>query len=81
MRTTIDAAGRVVVPKAIREELGLRPGQEIEISLRDGRIEIEPVTTPMRLVDHRGLLVAEAQGTVPPLTAEQVRETLERVRR
>ncbi len=81
MRTTIDAAGRVVVPKAIREELVLRAGQEVEVSIRDGRIEIEPVTTPLRLVERKGVLVAEAEAPLPPLTAEEVRDALERARR
>jgi len=81
MRTTIDAAGRVVVPKALRDELGLRAGQDVEISLRDGRIEIEPVPVPMRLVNKGGILVAEPERPLPPLTTDLVRETLERVRR
>ncbi len=81
MKTTIDGAGRVVVPKPIRDEIGLRPGQEVEVIARDGRIEIEPTQTPMRLVRRRGRVVAEADSALPPLTADQVRDTLERVRR
>lgn len=81
MRTTIDGAGRIVVPKPLREELGLRAGQELEVRARDGIIEIEPVATPLRLVEREGFLVAESAESLPPLTAEQVRETLERVRR
>jgi AbrB family looped-hinge helix DNA binding protein len=81
MRTTIDAAGRVVVPKALRDEVGLRAGQDIDVSVRDGRIEISPATTPMRLVRRKGVPVAEPEGTLPQLTADIVRDTLERVRR
>jgi AbrB family looped-hinge helix DNA binding protein len=81
MRTTIDTAGRIVVPKPLREELGLRAGQEVEVRTRDGLIEIEPVAAPLRLVERDGMLVAEPEEPLPPLTTEQVRETLERVRR
>jgi AbrB family looped-hinge helix DNA binding protein len=81
MRTTIDSAGRVVVPKGVRDEVGLRPGQEIEVTARDGRVEIEPAATPMRLVRRRGRLVAEADSSLPPLTAEDVRDSLDDVRR
>lgn len=81
MRTTIDGAGRLVVPKPLREELGLGAGQELELSVRDGRLEIEPPPTPMRLVERRGHAVAVADTEMPTLTVEQVRETLERVRR
>lgn len=81
MRTTIDRAGRVVIPKALRDELGLRGGHEIEITFRDGHIEIEPAPTSMRLVRRKGLLIAEPENSLPPLTAGEVRDTQERVRR
>jgi len=81
MRVTIDAGGRIVVPKAIREELALYSGQELEVTARDGRLEIEIPATPMRLEDRGGVKVAVAEHPLPKLTAEDVRATLERVRR
>jgi AbrB family looped-hinge helix DNA binding protein len=81
MRTTIDSAGRLVVPKAIRDELGLTGGQAIEVEARDGSLVIEPAPTPMRL-DRRGSRVtAVPDHPLPPLSANLVRDTLERVRR
>jgi len=71
-----------VVPKALRDELGLRPGQELEISAVDGHLEVETPPTPMRLVkDEFGYWVAEADRPMPPLTQELVREVLEQTRR
>jgi AbrB family looped-hinge helix DNA binding protein len=81
MKTTIDAAGRIVVPKPLRLALGLRPGQPLEIRAGDGRLEIEIAPTPMQLKKRGKGVVAVPERTLPPLTAEQVRETLERVRR
>jgi len=81
MRTTIDGAGRVVIPKPLRDELGLRGGEAIEVTVRDGRVEIEPAPTPMKLVRRKGALVAEPEASLPPLTAAEVREALERARR
>jgi len=81
MRTTIDSAGRIVVPKAVREELGLYGGQEVELSTLDGKIEIEVPPTPMRLVKRGGHWVAVPDRPLPTLTPEMVRETLEKVRR
>jgi len=80
MRTTIDAAGRVVIPKAIRTRLGLSGGVEIEIRERDGAIEIEPAATPVTLVDGTDGKVAVPERELPPLTDEIVRITLERIR-
>jgi AbrB family looped-hinge helix DNA binding protein len=82
MRTTIDKAGRIVVPKAMRDELGLNGGTEVEISLVDGRIEIEPAPVRMWLErNEQGYLVAKTDRPMPPLTQELVRETLEKIRR
>lgn len=81
MRTAIDSAGRVVIPKALRDSLGLTSGQPLEISARDGRLEIVPAPTPMRLVDEGDGVVAVADVEMPPLSAEAVRATLEQVRR
>jgi AbrB family looped-hinge helix DNA binding protein len=81
MRTTIDPAGRVVIPKRIRDRLGLRGNEEVEITERDGRIEIEPTPTDVKLVWEGSVRVARPDRALPPLTDEVVRETLDRVRR
>jgi len=49
MKTAIDAAGRIVVPKPLREALGISPGQALEITANDGRLEIAVAATPMTL--------------------------------
>ena len=81
MKATIDAAGRIVVPKSLRLALGLQPGQALEIRAGDGRLEIEIAATPMRLKKRGKGIVAVPDADLPPLTAELVRETLERTRR
>lgn len=81
MRATIDAAGRLVVPKALREELGFDAGRELELRAVDGRLEVELEPTPMRLEQRDGDLVAVTDRGMPELTPEIVRETLERIRR
>jgi AbrB family looped-hinge helix DNA binding protein len=81
VKITIDRAGRVVVPKPMREQLGLMPGQEIEIRVRDGKIlEIEPISVPMH-VERRGrVAVIVPDEPVPVMTADEVREVMERQR-
>lgn len=81
MRATIDGAGRLVIPKAARDELDLAPGTELELRIVDRRIEIEIPVTPMRLVEHGSGVVAVTDREMPVLTAEMVRDTLEHVRR
>jgi AbrB family looped-hinge helix DNA binding protein len=81
MKTAIDAAGRVIVPKALRDELGLTAGRELEIRARDGVLVIEPVPTPVRLVKRGKRLVAKPDTTLPELTQDAVRAALEGSRR
>ena len=81
MKTTIDAAGRLVVPKALRLALGLKAGQILEVRAGDGKLEVEIAPTPMTLKRKGKGMVAVSEQELPTLTAEEVRNTLERVRR
>lgn len=56
MKTTIDTAGRLVIPKELRREAGLQPGTELEIRWRQGLIEIEPAPLPVKLKNGAGSL-------------------------
>ena len=81
MKSSIDSAGRIVIPKALREALDLKPGQPLEIRAGDGRLEIEVAPTPVRLLKRGKGGVAVPATTLPKLTADQVRHTIERTRR
>ncbi|MBI4704921.1 MAG: AbrB/MazE/SpoVT family DNA-binding domain-containing protein [Deltaproteobacteria bacterium] len=81
MTATIDAGGRVVIPKAIRVQLGLAPGASVELLVRDGVVVLAPKTASLRLVKRGGGWVADPEEPVPKLTADEVRATLEGVRR
>jgi AbrB family looped-hinge helix DNA binding protein len=81
MKTTIDKAGRLVVPKPLREQLGVQPGQLVELEVRDGRLEVELLPVKMHLRRGNHGLVAVSEEPLPALTQDQVRVTLERARR
>jgi bifunctional DNA-binding transcriptional regulator/antitoxin component of YhaV-PrlF toxin-antitoxin module len=69
----------MVVPKPLRDELGFTPGTELELSAVDGHLEVT-VPSRVRVEDgpHGVRFAAEAGDT---LSAEQVRELMERGRR
>lgn len=82
MKVTIDKAGRIIVPKQLRDAMGLTGGEELDISVReDGRLELEVPATPMRLERRPHGVVAVADREMPILTQDEVRSTLERIRR
>ena len=75
MKTTMDRAGRLVIPKEIRREARLAPGVALEVRWRGGRIEIEPAPAAVRLQRRGRLLVAVPRKTTPALTSEAVEQT------
>ena len=81
MKTAIDSAGRIIVPKALRDELGLTPGRELDIRARDGVLVIEPAPTAVTLVRKGKRVVAKPKTELPKLTQDEVRAVLEGARR
>ncbi len=64
METSIDSVGRIVVPKRLREELGLTPGSTIDISRYGAGLQLVPVGRTARLVEESGVLVATGETTI-----------------
>ena len=81
MRVVLGAVGRLGVPKPLRQGLGLKSGQALEIRAEGGQLVIEIAPTPMRPKKRGKGVVAVPDTALPALTAEQVRDIMERVRR
>jgi AbrB family looped-hinge helix DNA binding protein len=81
MRTTIDSAGRLVIPKEVRQQAQIRPGMPLEIRVQEGRIEIEPAPLNITITRRGRLAIAVPQQATPPLTSETVEDTRRRLRR
>lgn len=61
MRTTIDSAGRIVVPKALRDELGLTPGSTVDISRYGAGLQLVPGGRTARIVERDGVPVVTGE--------------------
>ena len=73
----MDQAGRVVLPKALRDELRLRPGDTLDITLRGEELTLRPRRAATPLAKERGVWVLR---TGEPLRADDVEETQRSVR-
>ncbi|HZC72811.1 MAG TPA: AbrB/MazE/SpoVT family DNA-binding domain-containing protein [Jatrophihabitans sp.] len=58
MEAKVDSVGRVLIPKKLREALGLHAGSTVDISFYGGGLQITPGGRTARLVEEDGLLVA-----------------------
>jgi AbrB family looped-hinge helix DNA binding protein len=81
MRIGIDAVGRLVLPKPLRDELGITGATELEVAARDGVIELAVADVPARVEDRDGVPVIVADAPMPPLRVDDVRAAIDRVRR
>ena len=76
-RIIIDKAGRVVIPKPLREELRLEPGDALEIENAGEQITLRPVRGTGPLTKEHGVWVFH---TGQPLPASVTDEMLQRIR-
>lgn len=61
MKSVVSEKGQVTIPKEIRENLGLTPGQVIDFEAREGRLVGKKMTVKDPLEDVVGIL----KGKVP----------------
>lgn len=80
MRTTIDKAGRVVIPAAMRDRAGLTPGSELEVTEDDRGIRLERVAEGPRLVKVGRRLVARPRAAADRRPAIDVARIVEEER-
>lgn len=82
MMVSIDRAGRIVVPKAIREELDLTPEIELSVAIDGDSIRLTPVGKPTRRLaftqDGRPYFPATDDTTMTDLDLQRLRDAQQR---
>lgn len=81
MRTRVSTKGQVVIPRAVRDKLELRPGDSLDTRVEGDRIILVPTRKRVRKLRTvrdplTGLLVLTAGHGAPLLTSKRVRELL-----
>ena len=76
-KVTLDKAGRVVLPKTLRDELRLSPGDTLDLTVKGDEVTLRPRRGATPLQKERGVWVFR---TGEPLTAGETEETLRNIR-
>ena len=74
---TLDRAGRIVLPKTLRDDLHLSPGDTLDLTVKGDEVTLRPRRGVTPLQKERGVWVFR---TGEPLTADETEETLRSVR-
>jgi len=75
-RLTIDKAGRVVIPKPLREELNLEPGDSLEMESSGEQITLRPVRGTGPLSKEHGVWVFHSGQQMPSSTTDELLEQI-----
>lgn len=77
MRTTIDKAGRLVIPKVLRDRLGLLPG-EVEVAAEGASLRVAPVASDELAAEDGRLVIPAAGGHVDDGVVQALRDADQR---
>ena len=80
MRSTVDSAGRIVIPKAIREAAGLRPGTPVRFRLDSAGVLVEPEPLAVTFERRGTVVVAVPRTPVPVMSTDDVARSIDEVR-
>jgi len=64
MKAKVDSVGRILVPKPLREAVGITPGSTVDVSRYGSGVQISPAGRVARLVEEDGVLVATGDATI-----------------
>jgi AbrB family looped-hinge helix DNA binding protein len=74
---TIDKAGRIVLPKPLRDELHLSPGDALDLVVEGEQVMLRPRRSSSPLQKKQGVWVF---STGKPMTSDETEETLRKIR-
>ena len=73
-KLTLDSAGRIMIPKALRDELNLEPGDSLDLESQGERIVLRPVRGTMPLRKEDGIWVFRTGEPLPASVTDRVLE-------
>ena len=69
---TVDDRGRVLIPKEIRDQLGLQPGSPARLEVEEGRLIITPPLSPEEFIRRMEGCIKEGEPIIDPLKLKEM---------
>ena len=74
-RSKLDSQGRLVIPAELRKQLGMKPGEPLTLSVRDGVLRVLTIKQGIRLAQEIAAKYVQGRtGLVDEFIAERRRE-------
>ncbi len=70
----VDDRGRILIPKHIRESLGLQPGRQARLEIEEGRLIITPPISPEEFIRKMEGCIKKGEPTMDPLKLKEMWE-------
>jgi AbrB family looped-hinge helix DNA binding protein len=83
METTLDRFGRIVIPKEVRDDMGLEAGAVLQIEKEGEKIVLNPVQGEPQVMEKKGILVftGKAVGDVEATLHEHRKRRMKKMAR
>ena len=83
METTLDRFGRIIIPKNVREDMGLEAGTVLQVEKQGEKIVLQPVQGEPQVVEKKGILVftGGAIGDIGPALRQHRQSRLKKIGR
>jgi len=70
----VDKRGRILIPKKLREKVGLKPGAGARLEAKNGQIIITPPLSPQDFIDEMEGFISEGEPKDDPLKVKHIWE-------
>lgn len=74
VEVTVDDRGRILIPKEVRERLGLKPGSNAKMEAREGKLIITPPLPPEEFIRRMEGCITEGEPAMDPLKLKEMWE-------
>ncbi|MCW4049752.1 MAG: AbrB/MazE/SpoVT family DNA-binding domain-containing protein [Candidatus Bathyarchaeota archaeon] len=70
--STVDDRGRILIPKEIRDKLGLQSGRNVQLTIEDDRLIVTPPVSPEKFIEELEGVIVDGEPEMDPLRLKDI---------